>query len=145
MGDFDFGFTSGPREPGRREGSARARQGFSEPYDRSPFKNPSGWYDGSVHQTGGMVMVRTWSTLPDGHGVVYDEKPGRKYEYEIAYGEDPGVSINRYVWDGDAFRDGKGAYQWDGIVEAPNVPENTDHAKARIARELMKKHSGKTR
>jgi len=74
--------------------------------------------------------------------MVHDTRPkkGRKYEYEVAYGENPGASINRYEWN-----ESREAYEWDGVVDEIRVPENTDEAKARAARELMRRHSGKTR
>jgi hypothetical protein len=150
MGDFDFGFSEEPREPnydrrprpseGRYDYQKR-RQGFSEPYDESPFSNPPGWYGGAVRQTGGMVMVREWSTTPN-HELykVHDSRPARRYEYEVAYGDNPGVSIQRYEWDPRS-----GTYVFDGVVDEERVGRNTDQAKARAARELMREHSGKTR
>lgn len=111
--------------------AALEAQGFEDPTDESPFENPDGWCDGSVHQTGGMVMVRRWFTAED-VGAVLEEAPDRETEFEVAYGENPGVSLQRYEWDGDMMH-----FMFDGVVETVEVGENTDAAKAEAARELM--------
>lgn len=147
MGDFDFGFTSGPREPDRsrsaRSGAyntARARQGFSEPYDRSPVDTPRGWHGGEVEQTGGMMMVRSWSTLPDYQiEKVHRSRPGGKVEYKVAYGDEKTVTVERYEWD-PGFSGGKGAYSYAGEEETVVADRNTDHAKAKAALQLMRKY-----
>jgi hypothetical protein len=155
MGDFDLGFGGPQREPdydARPQGGEgrhdyqRRRQGFTPPYDRSPVQTPNDWYGGGVAQTGGMVMVRRWSTAPDDAlYLVHDERPHRRVEYEVAYGSEPGVSLQRYEWVPEQFSDGTGAYMFDGVVAERTVRRNTDAAKARAARELMREHAGKTR
>jgi hypothetical protein len=116
---------------------AMENQGFEDPTDESPIDVPDGWTGGAVQQTGGMIMVRKWWTH-DGIGVV-GANPGEQYEYEVAYGQDPGVSLNRYEWDPDA-HDDDGSYEWAGDVVVRELDEetaNTDGNKAAIARELM--------
>jgi hypothetical protein len=138
--DLDFSSIDRPSGPYER---AYKNQDFKRPTQESPFSNPPGWHGGRVDQTGGMIMVRQWRTHP-GIGTVHEERPGRRVEYKIAYAQEPSVTMERYRWNGDAFRDGRGAYEYDGTVEHATPPENTDEAKARIARKLMKKHSDKT-
>jgi hypothetical protein len=141
MGDFDFG--QWDSEPTTRYGSARKRQGFQPPMDRSPFQPPAGWQGGQVDQTGGMIMVRRWYTCK---GIdVVGQKCG-DVEYEVAYGQDKGVSLQRYRWRPASERYGdKGGYEFDGEVETVTPRANTDEAKARAAKRLMQKHSSKAR
>jgi len=136
MGDFDFGGSPGGTD---RYSRAMDSQGFKEPTSRSPVDAPPGWKGGQVDQTGGMVMVRRWYTEP-GMSRVHDSRPGRQYEYEVAYGQDPGVSLQRYEWSGRS-----GAYEFDGVVESVPVQNNSDRAKAEAALRLMRKHSDKTK
>jgi hypothetical protein len=126
---------------GTRYARALEDQGFEDPTDRSPIDVPDGWTGGAVQQTGGMIMVRKWWTH-DGIGVIGAD-PGERYEYEVAYGQDPGVSLNRYEWNPDAHDDG-GAYEWAGEVEVRKLEgdaANTDANKAAVARELMDEFS----
>lgn len=118
--------------------SALEAQGFTDPTDETPFEdgNPDGWAHGAVDQTGGFVMVRQWFTC-EGVGRVHEECPGREVEYQCGYGSDPGVSLQKFEWRGDQFQDGKGAYEFAGVVESRGVDENTDERKAEVARELM--------
>jgi hypothetical protein len=136
MGDFDFGQWGG-NEPRNSYTNALKRQGFEPPTDGSPFPVPSGWHGGQVDQTGGMVMVRRWYTCP-GPGLGTGSRKCGDVEYEMAYGSDPHVSIQRYRWNGDY-------YAYDGEVETVDVGANTDEAKARAAKRLMQKHSSKAR
>ena len=104
-------------------------QGFDiDHISDSPIDNPKGWVDGTVHQTGGYIMVRMWFL-----GNWYtsrDEKDG-EYQYECAYGENKHVSINRYKWvEGDG-------YMFDDTVRDERPEENTDEAKAQLAKEMM--------
>lgn len=106
-------------------------QGFEEPVDESPVETPDGWRGGEVHQTGGMVMVRRWTTCEDLYRI-HDERPGRGTEYEVAYDEQPGASLQRYEWD-----DEHGAYIFASVDAHVAVEDNTDAAKAEAALELM--------
>lgn len=114
-------------------------QGFEQPYDESPIALPDGWHHGAVDQTGGMIMVRRWVTCV-GLSRVHETCPGDDVEYEVAYGSNPGVSLQRYEWRADAFSDGTGCYEFAGEVESIPVDDNTDAAKTQAAKELMEQH-----
>jgi len=103
-------------------------QGFDLSLSNSPIDTPKGWHDGSVHQTGGYVMVRTWRTW-DGHGGEYS---GNDIEYEVAYGEQAGVSLQKYEWN-----DEYDAYEWVESLIDRTVEDNSDVTKAYVAKELM--------
>jgi hypothetical protein len=107
---------------------AAQSQGFDLDLSDSPIPNPEGWHDGSVHQTGGYILVRTWRTW-DG---IESEHTGRDTEYECAYGQEPGVSIVELTWNSDT-----GFYEYADTIEEEPVPENTDLSKARTAKQLM--------
>ena len=99
-------------------------QGFKEPLDESPVTTPDGWRGGSAQQTGGFVICRIWRN--------YDSEEAPSEGYEVAYGENAGVSLQRYEYDDE----------WDAMVFVENVEnrpvdENTDEAKAEVAKELM--------
>jgi len=106
---------------------AARKQGFDLSYSESPIDNPEGWYDGSVHQTGGMVMCRIWRTQkPNG------EDKQREVEYECSYNQDSFVSLSRFVYDESWY-----GYVHDETIETRQVEENTDERKAEVAKELM--------
>lgn len=107
--------------------AAAYKQGFEDPLDESPLDTPDGWFDGSIHQTGNYIMARIWRSWDGRRTERHDD-----IEYECGYGENPGVSITRYVWD-----DEQGTYVWDGEVTSEPVNEGSDAAKAAAAKRLM--------
>lgn len=118
-------------QPESRWERAAINQGFEEPFGESPIDTPDGWHDGSLHQTGGFIMVRTWRTW-DGAST----EKRRDVEFECNYGDNDGVSIVRQVWDNE-----NEYYEWGGEVETVTVDENTDAAKAEAAKSLMENFS----
>jgi len=117
--------------------AALESQGFHHNVDGTPFDdgNPEGWMGGSVRQTGGMTMCREWHT--HAVGGTHDDRPGREVEYECIYGSNQCVSIQRYKWRPGVLDDGRGCYEFDGVVEARAPEENTDAAKAETALMMM--------
>lgn len=100
-------------------------QGFEEPLKESNIGVPEGWTGGRVEQTGGFILCRLW----------YDEKSKEctpRNRFEVGYGSDPGVSVNRYE-----YHEEDGYYAFAGVEVNRPVDENTDERKAEVAKELM--------
>lgn len=126
-----------PSEYEKKYQAACEGQGFAKPYRDTPFdENPAGWHHGEVDQTGGFIMVRIWRTEPGMHKV-HDECPGDEIEYEVAFGEQAGASLQSYKWN-----ESDGAYVFHGVVEDVSVGDNTPEAKREAAKQLMEQHGG---
>ena len=109
--------------------AAAADQGFEDPLRDSPIETPAGWHGGEVQQTGGWILCRIWRTADDG----LLEYTGNDVEYECIYGQEDGVSINRFQWQADS-----GFYEAiEPDVRMMRVEPNTDQLKAQAAKALM--------
>lgn len=105
--------------------------GYEESFDESPVEVPDGWHGGSVINTGGNIMCRSWRTWEAG-------ERGRDVEYEVMYdvSQDATVALHAYTWQEDY--DG---YEIDEVVETRDADEQTDAAQAEMAWQLMDEHS----
>jgi len=135
MDDFDFTNTDSSDRSYLQEAvnTRYERQGFSPPYDRSPVQNLPGWYEGGMVHSGGNIYVRSWLTMP------YQELSGPaadgNVEYEIGYGKNPDVSVDRLKYNANL-----GRYEHDGTIDSVIVERNTDMDKARAAERFMQKY-----
>jgi hypothetical protein len=103
--------------------SAAESQGFDEPLDESPIDPPEGWEGGEVQQTGGWILNRIW----------YDDGPSdAKVQLRVAYGQDPHVSAAVY-----RFEKRRGYREFKEHPITREADENTDEAKAEVAKEIM--------
>ena len=98
-------------------------QGFCQ--EERLFEPPKFWSGGKVMQTGGFILCRIWRTFTE------NEHSG-KYGYEVIYGKENGVGIQRYKWNEDYAH-----YEYDEILTSIHAEENEDEAKAQCAKILM--------